>query len=131
LPLLPEKTRDDLIRRKEALDIAGALDDLAGVVKVVLSATSRSVEIVGSLKSFSRAPAGPIPTNLHEGLHETLSLLRHRIKQGGIEVIEKLGEVPSVTCRGGEINQVFMNLLTNAIEASVAHHGHGGGQIEV
>ncbi len=131
LPELPEPAREELVALKRALDIDGALDDLAGVVKVVQSATSRSVEIVGSLKSFSRAPAGPVPTDLHEGLHETLSLLRHRIKLGGIEVVERLGDVPQVTCRGGEINQVFMNLLTNAIQAAAGHHLHGGGQIEV
>lgn len=131
LPSLPADQRAALEKQSEELDVAGALDDLAGVAKVVKSATGRSVEIVASLKSFSRAPAGPVPTDIHEGLRETLSLLRHRIKQGGIEVVEELGEVPPVICRGGEINQVFMNLLTNAIQAAVAHHGHGGGRVEV
>ncbi len=131
LPELPDPQRAALEKLKRDLDIDGAFDDLAGVVKVVQSATRRSVEIVGSLKSFSRAPEGPVATDIHEGLHETLSLLRHRIKQSGIEVVEDLGEVPRVTCRAGEINQVFMNLLTNAIHAAATHHGHRGGRIEV
>src|SRR5690606_7674865 len=107
------------------------LEDLAGIVKVVQSATRRSVEIVGNLKSFSRVPTEPIPSDLHGGLCETLSLLRHRLRHGGIEVVERFGELPQVTCRAGEINQVFMNLLTNAIQAVSENHAEGGGRIEV
>jgi two-component system, NtrC family, sensor kinase len=128
---LPESERRALADKRDELDLQGALDDLAGIVKVVQSASRRSVEIVGNLKSFSRAPSEPIPSDLHGGLSETLSLLRHRLRHRGIEVVERFGDVPEVVCRAGEINQVFMNLLTNAIQAVTELHPDGGGRIEV
>jgi signal transduction histidine kinase len=114
---LPEPRRGELERRRAELDIDGTLDDLAGVVKVVQSATRRSVEIVTTLRSFARAPGEPIPSDLTAGLEETLSLLRHRLERRSIEVIARHEPLPEVVCRTGEINQVFMNLLTNAIQA--------------
>jgi signal transduction histidine kinase len=128
---LGEPARRALEDKRRHLDIAGALDDLAGVAKVVQSATRRSVEIVASLKSFSRAPAEPIPSDLHAGLGETLALLRYRIDKQGIEVVDRRGDLPQVVCRTGEINQVFMNLLSNAIQAVTERHPDGGGRIEV
>lgn len=128
---LPEDERRALADKRDELDLDGALDDLRGIVKVVQSATRRSVEIVGNLKSFSRAPTEPIPSDLHEGLRETLSLLRHRLRHRGIEVVERFGDLPAVVCRAGEINQVFMNLLTNAAQAVTETHPGGGGRIEI
>jgi len=130
-PLLPETTRDELVDMRHELDVAGALDDLAGVVTVAQSATRRSVAIVSTLKRFARAPDEPVPSDLQEGLAETLSLLTHRIRQSGIELRERHAELPQVVCRANEVNQVFMNLLTNAIQAVVAHHGEDGGIIAV
>ncbi len=129
--LLPADERHKLAQQREALDVDGALDDLAGVVKVVQSATRRSVAIVANLKSFSRAPTEPIPADLHAGLAETLSLLRHRLAQTGVKVVERYGQLPEVICRAGEVNQVFMNLLTNAIQAVAERHGAQGGTIVV
>jgi two-component system NtrC family sensor kinase len=129
--LLPADVRQALAQQRQELDVAGALDDLTGVAKVVRSATRRSVEILGNLRSFSRASAEPIPTDLHGGLAETLSLLQHKLKIRNIRVVERYGELPQVTCRAGEVNQVFMNLLTNAIQAIESRHGSEGGVIEV
>jgi signal transduction histidine kinase len=128
-PQLSEAERRRLAEARAALDVDGALEDLAGVVKVVQSATRRSVEIVGNLKSFARAPAEPIPADLHAGLRETLSLLRHKLRQREIQVVECYGDLPPVVCRAGEINQVFMNVLTNAIQA-IEKNGAGVIQVE-
>ncbi|MCC6521372.1 MAG: HAMP domain-containing protein [Polyangiaceae bacterium] len=114
---LPAADRDALLRERERLDVDGALADLAGVAKVVERASQRSVGIVASLKNFARAPHELVPTDLHEGLRETLALLAHRLKQGRVTLRERYGELPRVKCRGGELNQVFMNLLTNAVQA--------------
>jgi two-component system, NtrC family, sensor kinase len=128
---LPPGARAALGKKREELDLEGALADLAGIVRVVQSASRRSVEIVAHLKSFSRASSEPVPSDLHAGLHETLGLLRHRLRHLGIEVVERFGDLPDVVCRAGEINQVFMNLLTNAIQAVSEAHPEGGGCIEV
>jgi signal transduction histidine kinase len=128
---LPDGERRAIEARRAQLDLEGTFADLAGVVAVVQKATQRAVDIVGNLKSFSRAPTEPIPTDIHEGLRETLGLVGHRIRHGGIELVEDYGDLPRVVCRAGEINQVFMNLLTNAIHAVLERHGHGGGVIAV
>ncbi|HHH28266.1 MAG TPA: HAMP domain-containing sensor histidine kinase [Polyangiaceae bacterium] len=114
---LPAAERQALADKREALDVEGALDDLAGVAKVVRSATQRSVEIVGNLRRFARAPGEAVPASLDAGLEETLSLLRHRLADHGIDVTIDDTPLPEVVCRPGEINQVFMNVLSNAIAA--------------
>jgi two-component system, NtrC family, sensor kinase len=60
-------------------------------------------------------------TDLHDGLNSILTILQHRLKekaqQPGIQVIKKFGDIPLVECFPGEVNQAFLNILTNAIEA--------------
>ncbi|MEM6790815.1 MAG: ATP-binding protein [Myxococcota bacterium] len=133
LPDLPPARRAELEAHAEALDIEGALDDLQGILRVVTSASSRSVEIVGNLKSFSRKPVEAVPTDVNAGLTETMSLLRHRLHHRGIALSFAADpDLPPIVCRGGEINQVFMNLLTNAIQAVDEAHPEGErGRIEV
>ncbi|WP_437715865.1 ATP-binding protein [Sorangium sp. So ce448] len=114
---LPGERRRALEALRERLQTEAALDDLAGISTLVHRAVERSVRIVTNLKSFSRVSGEPLPADLHAGLEETLLLLGPRLRQGRIEVIRRYGELPPVTCRGGEINQVFMNLLVNAIQA--------------
>ena len=114
---LPERERQQLTRQREQLDIAGALADLSGIHKVVQNATRRSVEIIANLRNFSRAPSEPKPVDLNTSLRETLSLLRHQLKQSEITLNECYGELPLVECREGEVNQVLMNLVTNAVQA--------------
>ncbi|WP_437624435.1 ATP-binding protein [Sorangium sp. So ce1151] len=114
---LPEDRRRALAALRERLQADAALDDLVGISTVVHRAVERSVRIVTNLKSFSRVSGEPLPVDLHAGLEETLLLLGPRLRQARIEVIRRYGELPPVTCRSGEINQVFMNLLVNAIQA--------------
>jgi signal transduction histidine kinase len=74
-------------------------------------------EIVLSLRNFSRLDeSGMKPVNLHEGLDNTLLILSSRLK-AGIETIKQYGELPLVECAPAQINQVFMNLLCNALDA--------------
>jgi two-component system NtrC family sensor kinase len=56
------------------------------------------------------------PADIHEGIDSTLVILNHRIKQG-IQVIKQYGKLPLVECYGSQLNQVFMNVLGNAIDA--------------
>ncbi|MGK3996801.1 ATP-binding protein [Sorangium sp. So ce1024] len=116
-PELPEERRRALRALRERLQAEAALDDLVGISNVVHRAVDRSVRIVTNLKSFSRVSGEALPVDLHACLDETLLLLGPRLRQARIEVIRRYGDLPPVTCRSGEINQVFMNLLVNAIQA--------------
>lgn len=85
------------------------------------TASGRILKIVKSLKSFTRLDQAEFQeVDLHEGLESVLTLLEPEFRER-IEVQREYGEIPPVYCRQGEINQVFMNLLTNAAEAIKGH----------
>jgi signal transduction histidine kinase len=80
----------------------------------------RSISI--SLRTFSRTDKDyKVPFNIHDGIDSTILILRHRLKANefrpAIEVIKNYGVLPLVDCFAGQLNQVFMNLLANAIDA--------------
>jgi two-component system, NtrC family, sensor kinase len=114
--LSPERRRA-LEELRERVDLAAALDDLVGISTVIKRGIDRSVRIVTNLRNFSRVSGEAVPTDLHVGLEETLMLLAPRLRRAGIEVVRRFGEIPPVVCQAGELNQVFMNLLVNAIQA--------------
>jgi signal transduction histidine kinase len=79
-------------------------------------------EIVQSLRSFSRLDEAEVKTvDIHEGIDSTLMILKSRLKatlkHPGIEVIKEYGQLPLVECYPGQLNQVFMNILVNAIDS--------------
>jgi signal transduction histidine kinase len=79
-------------------------------------------QIVLSLRNFSRLDEdGTKPVDIHQGIDSTLLLLQNRLKakpgHSEIQVIRDYGDLPPVLCHAGHMNQVFMNLLTNAIDA--------------
>ena len=79
-------------------------------------------KIVASLRTFSRMDEAEMKAvNIHEGIDSTLMILQHRLKAKSdriaIEVIKNYGDLPVVECYAGELNQVFMNVLSNAIDA--------------
>ncbi|APR80940.1 two-component sensor histidine kinase [Minicystis rosea] len=114
---LPPERRRALEALRKQLDLEASLDDLTGISTVIRRAVNRSVKIVQNLRSFSRASGEAIPTDLHVGLEETLMLLGPRLRHANVAIVRRFGDVPEVVCRGGEINQIFMNLLVNAIQA--------------
>jgi signal transduction histidine kinase len=82
----------------------------------------RIKSISRSLRTFSRADTDTQQKfNLHEGIDSTVLILRHRMKANEyrpeIEVITEYGDIPEVDCFPGQLNQVFMNILSNAIDA--------------
>ncbi|BAY80013.1 response regulator receiver sensor signal transduction histidine kinase (plasmid) [Nostoc linckia NIES-25] len=103
------------------------LDDLFKVIQSMQVGTNRVTEIVSSLNNFSRhREAGKKLTNLHEGIESTLLILGHRFKANthrpAIQIIKEYGNLPLVECFPGEINQVLMNLVCNAIDAIEETH---------
>ena len=79
-------------------------------------------QIVLSLRNFSRLDQAEMkPVDIHEGIDNTLLILQNRLKTNGgrtqVDIIKEYGDLPLVECYAGQLNQVFMNLLSNAIDA--------------
>jgi len=92
--------------------------DLLKILESMQTGTERVRSIVLTLRNFSRLDeAEKKSVDLHEGIESTLVLLEHRLKLHKIEVVRQYSDLPPVECYPGQLNQVFMNLLTNAIDA--------------
>jgi len=103
-------------------DIPFLTEDLPKIIHSMRMGTDRIRQIVLSLRNFSRLDEAEMKTvDLHEGLDSTLLILQNRLKgkggQGQIDVVKQYGDLPWVECYPGQLNQVFMNLISNAIEA--------------
>lgn len=106
----------------EDIDLDFLLEDLPKLLGSMKSGADRIHQIVLSLRNFSRHDeAERKPVDLHEGIESTLTILQHRLKATGrrleIEVVREYGQLPRLDCYAGQLNQVFMNLLANAIDA--------------
>jgi signal transduction histidine kinase len=104
------------------VDLPFIQTDLPKLLGSMQMGTDRIREIVLSLRNFSRLDeAGMKAVNIHEGLDNTLLILQHRLKPhqdfSGIEVVKQYGDLPKIECYAGQINQVFMNLISNSIDA--------------
>ncbi|KYC44026.1 hybrid sensor histidine kinase/response regulator [Scytonema hofmannii PCC 7110] len=119
----------------EAIDLNHILEDLPKVISSMKLGTDRIQGIMQSLRNFSRADGDQkIAVDIHDGLETTLMILQHRLKarpkRPMIEVIKEYENLPPVKCYSGQLNQVFMNLLTNAIDALEEGMGNGSWGIE-
>ena len=100
----------------------GVLAELAGLVKDGIYGTGEMAEIVGNLKDFSRLDRSKVASfNLNDGLASSLGLARHMLK--AVKVDRQFGEIAAITCAPSQINQVFLNLITNAAQALPATGG--------
>jgi signal transduction histidine kinase len=96
--------------------------ELTGLVNDGLFGTGQMAEIVGNLKDFSRLDRSKVTSfNLNEGLNSTLLLAKHLLKS--VTVNKQFGDIPEVTCSPSQVNQVFLNLITNAVQAMDAGRG--------
>ncbi len=113
---------NEIIEHGEEIDIDYMIEDLPKMLSSMQVACSRLKNISVSLRTFSRADKDyKIPFNLHEGIDSTILILKHRLKTNEqrptIQVLTKYGNLPEVECFPGQLNQVFMNILANAIDA--------------
>ncbi|MEH1801870.1 MAG: ATP-binding protein [Nostoc sp.] len=93
------------------------IDDLPKIISSMRIGTDRIRDIVLSLRNFSRLDQSEKKAvNIHEGIESTLLLLNHRL-QTKIEIIKQYGNLPPVQCYPAQLNQVFMNILSNGIDA--------------
>ncbi|MEH2297613.1 sensor histidine kinase [Nostoc sp.] len=106
----------------EDLDLNFVLEDMAKILNSLQLGSERIRNISNSLRNFCRSDRDTkISADLHQGLDSTLMILQHRFKANGarprIEVIKNYGVLPEVKCYIGLMNQVFMNILANAVDA--------------
>ncbi|MDD5298007.1 MAG: ATP-binding protein [Rhodocyclaceae bacterium] len=114
---LAEEDREKLEARLEEADLEFLRQDMPKIIRSGQSGALRVKEIISSLRSFSRLDeAVEKPARLEEGLDDTLALLQHQIRKR-IQVVRDYRLNVSLPCHPGQLNQVFMNILYNAIQA--------------
>jgi signal transduction histidine kinase len=117
LPNTPEEIKNKI----DAIDLDFLLEDLPKMIVSMNLGIERISDIMQSLRKFSRKDATyRKAVNIHQGIDTTLMILSHRLKANEIhpkiEVIKEYGKLPEIECFPGQLNQVFMNLLANAID---------------
>ncbi|MFB2834841.1 ATP-binding protein [Floridanema evergladense] len=118
IPKVPPKIEE----LTEEIELEFIQEDLPKLLSSMRVGTQRIRDIVLSLRNFSRLDEAEVKTvDLHEGIDSTLMILGHRLKakseRPAIQVIKEYGNLPLVECCAGQLNQVFMNVLVNAIDA--------------
>jgi len=106
----------------ETIDLEFILTDLPSLLSSMKIGADRIKEIVLSLRNFSRMDEAAMKAvDIHEGIDSTLMILQNRLKvkssKPEIAIVKDYGELPLIECYAGELNQVFMNILSNAIDA--------------
>ncbi|MBD2494544.1 ATP-binding sensor histidine kinase [Nostoc sp. FACHB-280] len=106
----------------EKIELDYLLEDLPKMINAMVMACERLQNISTSLRTFSRIDKDyKVLFNIHDGIDSTILILKHRLKANeqrpAIEVITEYGNIPQIECFPGQLNQVFMNILANAIDA--------------
>ncbi|BCL34735.1 PAS domain S-box protein [Nostoc sp. MS1] len=106
----------------EEIDLEYIQQDLPKILNSMKVGTQRIRQIVLSLRTFSRMDEAEFKAvDIHTGIDSTLMILQHRLKEQpqrpAIQVMKDYGELPLIECYAGQLNQVFMNILANAIDA--------------
>jgi signal transduction histidine kinase len=135
----PSDEIQDIIQE---IDLEFILEDLPKVIKSMQIGSDRIREIVLSLRTFSRLDEAEMKeVDIHQGIDSTLLILQNRLKakpgHPEIKIIKDYSNLPLIQCYAGQLNQVFMNIISNAIDSiesydnqrSLAEIQHHPGQI--
>lgn len=106
----------------KAIELDFLLEDFPNMLSSIKIGAERLGEIVKSLRNFSRKDEAEVKAvDIHEGIESTLMILQNRLKatpkREAIALIKEYGNLPPIECYAGQLNQVFMNILSNAIDA--------------
>lgn len=112
----------EIVEPQKRFDLDFIAQDFPKLLASMEEGANRINEIVKSLRNFSRLDERECKqVDIHEGIDNTLLILRHRLiqqpKRSEIQVLKDYGELPLVECYPGQLNQVFMNIISNAIDA--------------
>lgn len=116
------KSGQKIQEKIEDIDLEFMLDDLPKILSSMKMGSKRIQQIVLSLRTFSHLDEADMKeVDIHEGIDSTLLILQNRLKakpdHPKIEIIKEYGQLPLVECYAGQLNQVFMNVINNAIDA--------------
>ena len=108
--------------KADTIDLDFLVDDLPKLLQSMYVGASRIKEIIQSMRVFSRMDEAEFKeVDIHQGIDSTLLILSHRLKaqshRPAIEIVKSYDNLPLVSCYAGQLNQVFMNLLSNAVDA--------------
>ncbi|MEH2288451.1 ATP-binding protein [Nostoc sp.] len=120
-PLCPN-IPPEIQEKVEEIDLDFIIQDISKLFQSMKVGTERIQEIVKSLRNFSRLDEAEFKqVNIHEGIESSLMILEHRLQASHeypeIKVIKKYSQLPNVTCYPGQLNQVFINIIANAVDA--------------
>ncbi|OKH31614.1 hypothetical protein NIES2119_28205 [[Phormidium ambiguum] IAM M-71] len=112
----------EILECMEEIDLEFLIQDMLKILSSMKVGADRIRQIVLTLRNFSRVDqAEKKAVDIHEGIESTLLILQNRLKANGtnpqIQVIKNYGKLPLVECFAGQLNQVFMNIISNAIDA--------------
>jgi signal transduction histidine kinase len=120
--------QSEIAQQIKDIELGFITEDLPQIISSIKVGTERISQIVTGLRNFSRYDESELKeVDIHEGIDSTLLLLKHRLKEARrlmsleIEIIKEYGKLPMVECYAGQLNQVFMNIISNGIDALV--HG--------
>jgi signal transduction histidine kinase len=102
---------------KKKVEYKEAIREINKLIVSIRNGTKRTTEIVKGLRTFSRLDEDILKiADIHEGIDSTLILLHNKYKNR-IEIVRNYGNIPQVECYPGQLNQVFMNILSNAVDS--------------
>lgn len=112
-----ENPSDTVLKVTQEIDLDFVIQDLTQIIDSMKIGSERLKGIAGSLRNFSHTnESDRRPVDIHSCIDNTLLILNNRLKNN-IEIVKNYGDIPTLTCHFGQISQVLMNLISNAIDA--------------